>query len=103
MRWVAQPRIPGHAEDVPGRSDPPPGLQLPRNYKWSRWWDTRRGCAQLLCAFGSSAATLWAVAVIATGWVETASGLLAGLATFMALGALLGVLRPTERGRWHWG
>jgi hypothetical protein len=74
---------------------------LPANYKWSRWWDTRRGCALLLCVFGAAALTLWAVAVVTSGWVETASGLLAGLATFMGLGALLGVAFPSEHG-WYW-
>ena len=92
-----------HARAVSRPSGPPPGVELPRNYRWSPWWDTRRGCALLLCAFGSAALVLWTVAIVTTGWVETASGLLAALATFLASGALLGFLSPTERGKWHWG
>jgi hypothetical protein len=45
---------------------------------------------------------LAAVTDVTSGWVEPASGVLAGLAAFMAMGALLGVVFPTERG-WYWG
>jgi hypothetical protein len=56
----------------------------------------------LLCAFGAASLMLAAVTDVTSGWVEPASGVLAGLAAFMAMGALLGVVFPTERG-WYWG
>jgi hypothetical protein len=46
---------------------------------------------------------LWTVVIVTTGWVETASGLLAALLTFLGSGPLLGLVSPTERGKWHWG
>ena len=99
---VARVRLTDQAEGVSRQSGPPPGVQLPPDYRWSSWWDTRRGCSLLLCAFGAAALVLSAVTAVTSGWVATASGVLAGLAAFMAMGALLGVVLPTERG-WYWG
>jgi hypothetical protein len=99
---VARLRLMDQAEGVSRQSGPPPGVQLPPDYKWSSWWDTRRGCSLLVCAFGAASLMLSAVWAVMSGWVEAASGLLAGLAAFMAMVALLGVVLPTERG-WYWG
>jgi hypothetical protein len=74
---------------------------LPPDYKWSCWWDTRGGCFILLCAFGAASLVLRALTAVTNGWVATGFGLLAGLAAFMALVALLGVVFSGERG-WYW-
>ena len=99
---VAPLRVTDHAKRVRRQSSPPPGLKLPKDYKWSWWWDTRRGCALLMCTFGPASLILLAVAGATDGWIETASGLLGGCAAFVTMGALLGFLWPTERGEWYW-
>ena len=83
------------------QSGPPPGIELPRGYKWSWWWDTRRGCLILLCAYGGTCLLLSGVAVVTNGWVQGVSTVLASVAGLQALAALMGLAHPTERGRWH--
>jgi hypothetical protein len=98
---VARLRVTDHAEGVSRQSSAPPGLELPAGYKWSWWWDTRRGCALLLSIFGAASLVLWAVTRVTSGWVEAASGLLSLFAAMIALTAFLGFVLPTKRG-WFW-
>jgi hypothetical protein len=51
----------------------------------------------LLCAFGATYLVLRALTAVTSGWVETGLSLVAGLAAFGALAALLGAIFPGER------
>ena len=82
------------------RSSPPPGCWFPPDYKWSTWWDTREGCFLLLCAFGAAFLVLKAMTAVTSGWLEKGFGLLAGVAAWMALVALLGIVFSGESG-WY--